>query len=158
HLGLLPAVPRWLAPGEFSVQRTENWTNVWIDRRPDLLIDYEAVDSRLAVSAGLPRAMQLQIDVEDRIGTGGQLDGIIEKFHRAIGNRDNRHTVPRGSVNIEVRDPATGQLIVSRHSLGPFSRAASVSLSKRFGNFAGSVSARFPRRGSDGVDPGGIDT
>lgn len=28
HLGLLPAVPRRLEPGEWSVQRTETWTNV----------------------------------------------------------------------------------------------------------------------------------
>jgi len=162
HLGLLPAVPRDLAPGEMSTQRSETWTNVWIDQRPELLIDYEAVDSRLGVNIGLQRSMQLQIALEDRTGTGGKLDSMIETFHHLIGNRDDRHTVNRDTVNIELRDPKTGALIVSRHSLGPFSRAASATLSKRYafgpGQLAGAVSVRIPRKGSDALGPGGIDS
>jgi uncharacterized protein DUF3187 len=158
HLGLLPAMPRRLGPGEWTVERSETWTNVWIDERPELLVDYEAIDSRLGVSVGLQRSMQLEIAIEDRIGTGGRLDGLIERFHRAIGNHDERSTVPRGTVNIELRDPKTGALLVSRHSLGPFSQAASATLSKRYGHLAGSVSVRLPRRGSDADTAGGIDS
>lgn len=158
HLGLLPAVPRKLEPGDWSVQRTETWTNVWIDQRPELLVDYEAIDSRLGVSVGLSRSMQMQITIEDRTGTGGRLDGLIENFHRVIGNHDDRHTVRNGSVNIELRDPKTGALLISRHSLGPFSRAASLSLSKLYGDFAGTVAVRVPRRGSEEINPGGIDS
>lgn len=162
HLGLLPAVPRDLAPGEMFVQRSETWTNVWIDQRPELLIDYEAVDSRLGVSIGLRRSMQLQIALEDRTGTGGKLDSLIENFHHLIRNRDDRHTVNRDRVNIELRDRKTGALIASRHSLGPFSRAATATLSKRYGfgpgELAGAVSVRIPRRGSDPLGPGGIDS
>ncbi|HEY3054947.1 MAG TPA: DUF3187 family protein [Thermoanaerobaculia bacterium] len=161
HLGLLPAVPRDLAPGEVSVQRSETWTNVWIDQRPDLLVDYEAFDSRIGVNVGLPRSMQFQIVLEDRVGTGGSLDPLIENFHRVIGNRDERHTVQRGTVNIEVRDPKTGALIIQRHSLGEFSRAASATLSRRHtlrrGEFAEAVSVRVPRKGSDPLGPGGAD-
>jgi hypothetical protein len=162
HLGLLPAVPRDLAPGEISVQRSETWTNVWIDQRPELLVDYEAVDSRLGISVGLPRSMQLQIALEDRTGTGGKLDSLIENFHHVIGNHDDRHTVNRDTVNIELRDPKTGALIVSRHSLGPFSRAASATLSKRYafgpGELAAAASVRIPRKGSDTLGPDGIDS
>jgi hypothetical protein len=162
HLGLLPAVPRDLAPGEISTERSETWTNVWIDQRPELLIDYEAVDSRLGVSIGLRRSMQLQIALEDRTGTGGKLDSLIENFHHLIGNRDDRHTVNRDTVNIELRDPKTGALIASRHSLGPFSRAASATLSKRYAfgpdQLAAAVSVRIPRRGSDRLGPGGLDS
>lgn len=150
HLGLLPAVPPDLAPGEMSTQRSETWTNVWIDQRPELLIDYEAVDSRLGVNIGLQRSMQLLIALEDRTGTGGKLDSMIETFHHLIGNHDDRHTVNRDTVNIELRDPKTGALIVSRHSLGPFSRAASATLSKRYafgpGQLAGAVSVASRER------------
>ncbi len=157
HLGLLPAVPKALAPGEWSVQRSETWTNVWIDQRPALLIDYEAIDSRLGINVGLPREMQMQLTIEDRTGTGGRLDSLIENFHQLIGNRDQRHTVRRGSVNIEVRD-ASGEMIVSRHSLGPFSRAATLAVSKRFGDFAGAVAVRVPRNGDDVMGTEGLDT
>ncbi len=161
HLGVVPVVPQKLAPGEMSVQRSDTWTNVWIDKRPELLIDYEAVDSRLGISIGLPRSMQLQIGLEDRIGTGGQLDPLIERFHRLIGNRNARDTVRRGSINIEVRDPETGALLVSRRSLGPFSRGADLTLSKRYalrrGDGSGAVSVRFPRQGSDAITPAGVD-
>ena len=158
HLGLMPAVPQWLAPGEFSVERAETWTNVWIDQRPALLIDYEAIDSRVAINGGLPWSSQFRVELEDRIGTGGRLDGLIENFHRVIHNVDQRDTVRRGSVNIEVRDRKTGDLVISRHSLGHFSRAATATLSRRFGNFAGSVSMRVPRNGGEAVDRGGVDT
>src|SRR2546428_873758 len=94
-LGLLPAVPRDLAPGEISTQRSETWTNVWIDQRPELLIDYEAVDSRLGVSIGLRRSMQLQIALEDRTRTRGKLGSLIEQFHHVIGNPVDPHNVNR---------------------------------------------------------------
>jgi hypothetical protein len=162
HLGFLPAVPRDLAPGEISVQQSETWTNVWIDYRPELLVDYEAVDSHLGVNFGLRRSMQLQVAIEDRVGTGGALDPLIERFHRVIGNHDDRHTVKRGTVNIEIRDPNTGALIVSRHSLGSFSRAASMTLSRSYplgpGQFAGAVALRVPRRTDDPLGSRGPDT
>ena len=162
HLGILPAVPRALAPGEFFVQRSDTWTNVWIDQQPGLLIDYEAVDARLGVSVGLPRSMQLQIALEDRLGTGGRLDPLIEKFHRVIGNHDRRNSVARDSIHIEIRDPETGALLISRTSLGSFSRGLDLTLSKRRhlwdGDVSAAMSVRFPRQGSAGIDPGGMDT
>ena len=162
HLGILPAVPRALAPGEFFVQRSDTWTNVWIDQQPALLIDYEAVDARLGVSVGLPRAMQLQIALEDRLGTGGRLDPLIEKFHRVIGNHDRRDSVARDSIHIEIRDPETGARLVSRTSLGSFSRGLDLTLSKRRhlwdGDVSAAISVRFPRQGSAGIEPGGMDT
>ncbi|HSP14759.1 MAG TPA: DUF3187 family protein [Thermoanaerobaculia bacterium] len=162
HLGLLPAVPGELDPGEVSVQRSETWTNVWIDQRPELLVDYEAIDSRLGINAGLPRSMQFQIALEDRIGTGGRLDPLIESFHKVIGNHDARHTVERDSINIEVRDPRTGALLVSRRSLGQFSRGVDLTPAKRYaagrGEASGAVSVRVPRQGSEAFAPAGMDS
>src|SRR2546428_13469670 len=80
HLGLLPAVPRDLAPGEISTQRSETWTNVWIDQRPELLIDYEAVDSRLGVSIGLPLTVSVEIALEGRPGPRRQLHFFVAEF------------------------------------------------------------------------------
>jgi uncharacterized protein DUF3187 len=162
HLALLPVVPRDLAPGEVSVQRSDTWTNVWIDQRPQILVDYEAVDSRLGIEVGLRRSMQLRIALDDRVGTGGRLDTLIENFHRVIGNHDARDTVRRDSINIELRDPQTGATLVSRRSLGPFSRSVEVTLSKRYtllrGDASGALSVRFPRVGSDAIMPTGIDS
>jgi hypothetical protein len=102
--------------------------------------------------------MQLQVALEDRTGVGGTLDPLIENVHRAIGNHDSRPTVGRGAVNIELRDPQTGALVVSRHSLGSFSRAATATLSRRYNNFAGAVSVRVPRGERDTLEPAGIDS
>ncbi len=151
HLAIMPAVPAPLKPGEWRVERADNWTNVWIDQRPKVLVDYEAVDSRLGIATGLTQSMQFQITIENRTGTGGRLDPVIEHFHHIIGNHDTRSTVPRDTVNIELGGE-------TRHSLGPFSRAASATLTKRVGDFAGSVSMRLPRQSNEAFGRDGIDT
>lgn len=151
HLAQMPAVPAPREPGEWRIERADNWTNVWIDQRPNLLLDYEAIDSRLGIATALTKSVQLQLTIENRTGTGGRLDPLIENVHRIIGNHDTRATVPRNTVNIRVDG-------VSRHSLGPFSRAASATLTKSVGEYAASVSFRVPHRSSEPFGPDGIDT
>ena len=149
RLGLLPVVPGELEEGEVRVGLAGTWTNVWINDRPNLLLDYEALDSRLTVGWALSRETQLEIAFEERSGFGGLLDPFIQNFHDRIGNGLNgRDSVPRGTVNIEVRNPQTGEIVISRRDIGPFSRGLSMTVSRtspsRFGRLAYATTLRVP--------------
>ena len=131
RLGLLPVAPANLEKGESRIYLSGTWTNVWVNDQPGLLLDYEALDSRIAASVALSDVTQLEIEFEERSRFGGLLDPFIQNFHRQIGNGLNgRDSVPRGSVNIVLRDPASNEVLVSRHDVGAFSRGVSLSLGR----------------------------
>lgn len=49
RLGLMPFGPAYLQKGETRVHLSGTWTNVWVNDQPGVLLDYEALDSRIAV-------------------------------------------------------------------------------------------------------------
>lgn len=157
RLGLLPVVPAQLPRGETLVQMSGTWTNVWVNDAPSLLLDYEALDSRITLIHGLTERTELQLEVENRKGFGGFLDPLIQDFHGMIGNGMNgRDSVGRNQVHIEIRDPETGKLLLDRHALGSYSRGivASVAHSRPLasGQLAYAGSVRVPlRHGGDEV-------
>ncbi len=164
RLTLLPVVPAELRKGEMRVAVSETWTKVWINDRPDMLLDYEALDSRLNASWALSTLTQLQLEVDGRSRFGGLLDPLIQNVHRLIGNGLNgRDTVPRDSVNIEVRDPNSGRLLMSRHYGGPFARGVAITMTQtrpsQWGRLAYAATVRVPVRntpedGTSGADLG----
>lgn len=129
RFGLLPTVPGELDEGDVRVEVSGTWTNVWINDQPNLLLDYEALDSRLTAAWALSPSMQVEVGLEERSGFGGLLDPLIQNFHDQIGNGQNRRdTVGRGAVHIEVRNPESGEIVISRNAIGTFSRGVSVTL------------------------------
>lgn len=153
RLALIPAAAADLRKGEVRVEFTETWTNVWVNERPALLLDYEALESRLSATWAVSDTWFLELEADDRRRFGGALDATIQNFHHAIGNGLNgRDTVPRNTVNIEVRNPNTGELALSLHDEGTFSRglSATAARSQPFlgGRLAFAVTVRVPLRHS----------
>jgi hypothetical protein len=147
----MPFGPADLQKGETRVHLSGTWTNVWVNDQPGVLLDYEALDSRIAVAHALSDSTQLEIDFEERSAFGGLLDGFIQDFHRQIGNGLNgRDSVPRGTVNIVVRDPQSDEVVISRHNVGAFSRGVSLTLgrsaSTKRGRFGWAATVRLPLR------------
>ncbi|MFZ2490676.1 MAG: DUF3187 family protein [Thermoanaerobaculia bacterium] len=151
RLATVPAAGTPPRKGELRVQLTSTWTNVWINERPNLLVDYEATDTRLAATWGLSDTFSVQLEYDERRRFGGRLDSLIQEFHHDIGNGLNgRDTVPRDSIHIEVRDPSSGELLISRHDSSTFARGLSLTAARsralRYGRLAYSVTLRVPVR------------
>lgn len=149
RLALIPAASADLRKGEVRVEFAETWTNVWVNERPALLLDYEALESRVSATWAVTETWVLELETDDRRRFGGAMDASIQNFHQAIGNGLNgRDTVPRNTVNIEVRNPSTGELALSLHDEGTFSRglSASAAKSRTFlgGRLAFAVTVRVP--------------
>lgn len=151
RLGMVPVFPGELAPGALQAEFSQTWTNVWINDRPNVLLDYEALHTRLTVGWRPAESTLLEIGIEERSAFGGVLDPLIQNFHHRIGNTLNgRDTVPRGTVNIEIRDAASGELLMERRDLGPFARGVSVTVARTtdtpHGRLAWGATLRVPLR------------
>jgi len=151
RLATVPAAGTPPRQGEVRVQLTSTWTNVWINERPNLLVDYEATDTRLAATWGLSDTFSVQLEYDERRRFGGSLDSFIQEFHHEIGNGLNgRDTVPRDSIHIEVRDPSSGELLISRHDSRTFARGLSLTAARSRelprGRLAFSATLRVPVR------------
>lgn len=131
RLALVPASAGYLRAGEVRLELTETWTNVWVNQRPAMLLDYEAVELRLSATWAVSDTWSLQMDIDERRRFGGALDAAIQNFHRLIGNGLNgRDSVPRNAVTIEVTDPDTGQVRLSLSDEGTFSRGVSATVGR----------------------------
>lgn len=149
RLGLVPLVPDELEQGEVRIEVSGTLTNIWIDDRPSLLLDYEVLDSRLRVGWALSASTQIELGLEQRSGFGGLLDSLIQSFHEKAGfSLDGRDLVPRGAVNIEVRDPESGEILIWRDHIGSFSRGLSLALARTNrsprSSFSYAASVRLP--------------
>lgn len=151
RLAAVPAAGTPPRKGELRVHLTSTWTNVWINERPDLLLDYEATDTRVTGTWGVSDTFSVQLEYDERRRFGGALDSLIQDFHREIGNGLNgRDTVPRDSIHIEVRDPRSGELLISRYDASTFSRGLSLTAARSrellHGRLAYSATLRVPLR------------
>lgn len=149
RLAMIPAVTGHLRGGDVRVEWSETWTNVWVNERPAMLLDYEALETRLTTTWAISESWALQLDLDERRRFGGALDAVIQNFHGVIGNGLNgRDTVPRNSVNIEVRHPDTGRSVLELHDERTFSRGISPTVARSQqvfgGRFTLAATARFP--------------
>ena len=86
------------------------WTNVWANDE-EFLLDYEMLDTFLAVGYGLNDDVGLALVIDNRSYFGGAMDGFIEGFHDLFGvSQDGRDTSPNGRAIIQRTDPATGDV------------------------------------------------
>ncbi len=99
-----PSVARDIPAGEWHVQVSSAWSNIWAQER-QYLMDYEVADSVLSISYGISRRWALEAAVQNRSYFGGAMDGFIEAFHNLVGvDQDGRDKVPNDQNQVVLRD------------------------------------------------------
>jgi len=118
RLTLPMVVPGGIKPGLGAHAHT-TWTNVWADRS-EYLLDYEMLDTVLAVTYGFDKRFGLAVTFNNRNYFGGEMDNFIQEFHDLFGIRQNgRDEVPKDRKIVQLFDPETGKTAVelSAHDL-----------------------------------------
>ena len=99
-------VPRQMTPETFRIHVGETLTNVWVNH-PRYALDYEMLESRLAVSYAVSKKLSVGIAYVQRDYFGGILDGLVEEFHDVLGiGQDGRNHRAKGKTDIAVFDRA----------------------------------------------------
>jgi len=97
--------PGWGSHIHFS------WVNIWAKEK-EFQLDYEMLDSSLAVSYGFNKRFGLAMAFDNRNCFGGALDSFIQGFHDLFGiDQGGRDEVPQGSSVIEWFNPKTGKKV-----------------------------------------------
>src|SRR5579862_5388094 len=69
RFGIDPRTPSTLAEGQWEAHVTETWTNTFVyDPNKALLLDFEALDSRLSLAYGVLDELELELEFENRSG------------------------------------------------------------------------------------------
>lgn len=106
RLSLTPRIPNFLKKGEWSLQETVTWTNLWA-YRPDMYrIDGEITRSATTLSWGFDDWLQLGVEFGVFGKSNGFADSFIEDFHETfhLGNA-RREEFPRNDFAIHLVRP-----------------------------------------------------
>lgn len=111
RLTLPMVIPGDIKPG-WGIHTHSTWTNVWADGR-EFLLDYEMLDTGLAVTYGFDTRLGLAVAFNNRNYFGGEMDNFIQEFHDLFGiSQSGRDEVPKDRKVIQLFDPQTGKTAV----------------------------------------------
>jgi hypothetical protein len=107
---MLPTVPEAIKPGGYKLSFGSAWTNVWA-REDSYFLDYEMLESFIAVSYGVNERLGLALGFSQRNYFGGAMDNSIEEFHDLFGlSQHGRDQAPHNDTRI-VRYDTYGNII-----------------------------------------------
>jgi hypothetical protein len=100
RLNMPPIVPEEIKPGGFKLSFGSAWTNVWA-RNDRFFLDYEMLDSYIALSYGISDRLGLALGFNQRNYFGGAMDNSIQEFHDLFGmSLEGRDTVPHNDTRL----------------------------------------------------------
>ncbi len=125
RFGIDPRTPSTLAEGQWEAHVTETWSNTFVYKQGETLLDFETLDTRASIAYGVLDELELELEFENRSAVGGIMDRFINAFHRSLGLTDaGRHNFSRNEFQIQINDNK-GALAITRGSgdQGSFSNA-----------------------------------
>ena len=109
-------IPGAFKPGSFGVHAGTTWTNVWVDRS-EVALDYEMLDTHIAVSYGINQRLGLGMAFDQRNYFSGAMDNFIQEFHDLCGiDQNGRDKVDRNLSRI-IRYDDQGNIIFQTDDL-----------------------------------------
>jgi len=110
RLSMLPWITPLLHKGEFELQSTATWVNLWGWKPSGYLVDGEALRLSVALCYGLSNSVQLRLEVPATYLTGGIMDSFIEGFHDTFGYvQAYRDAFPRNRFRVTFYAPGGGE-------------------------------------------------
>ena len=129
RLGIVPRTPSTLGKGQYDLRTSVTWVNIWASDDVYLL-DYEMLETSVAVARGITDTLQVEIELYNRSRFGGALDSISQGVHDLLGiSQDGRDDVPRNQFNflwLPTGDVPGGSLDASDR--GSFSRSVQLTV------------------------------
>lgn len=120
RLGIRPRTPSSLRKGQTDLHGSATWVNVW-SRNQNYLLDYEMLQSFVALSYGVADSVLLSLELQDRSRFGGEMDGTVQGFHNFFNiDQNGRDDSPKNQFVLQL-DPPNGEPEVT---LGPEDRGS----------------------------------
>jgi hypothetical protein len=102
RMGLLPRTPSTLAEGQWEVHWSEAYSNVFIKKPGDYLVQFDLLQSTVSLGYGVANELEVDLAFDNKSRFGGFLDQFIEHFHHAFGLPNQlRDTEPQNAFRIE---------------------------------------------------------
>ena len=119
RLSMRPWMTPLLQKGEFELQSTATWVNLWGWKPSRYLVDGEVLRLSVALCYGLSRTMQLRLEVPCTYRTGGIMDSSIEGFHDTFGYvQAYRDAFPRNRFRVTFYPPGGGESRLNSEDTG----------------------------------------
>jgi len=130
RFGIDPRTPSTLAEGQWEAHLTETWSNTFVYKAGEVLLDYEMLDTKASIAYGILDELELELGFENRSAFGGIMDRFINAFHRAFGLTDaGRHNFPRNQFEVQIADKnGTPAVSLDDDDKGAFSDSLSLTL------------------------------
>jgi hypothetical protein len=125
RLGIRPRTPSTLGRGQYQIDGTLSWVNVWGGGDADIRLDYEMLQTNVALAYGLADTVQIEGELLTRSRFGGGMDGLVQGFHNVFGvEQGGRDLVPRGEFTFELDGTeSTLPVAMAMTDRGVFSRS-----------------------------------
>ena len=119
RLNMAPWCEKPLKKGEFQLQTTTTWVNLWAWKPDRYLVDGEVLRVAVAVCYGITDRIQLRFEVPATLRTGGIMDPVVEKFHEALGLFNSyKEAFPRNRFRVVFRPPEGGEYRLDARDTG----------------------------------------
>ena len=85
----MPRTPSTLADGQFELNWTESFANVFAFEENDFRLDYLTLNSTLSLAYGISDTVQAEIAVGNLLRNDSYLDPVVDVFHDLFGLGDS---------------------------------------------------------------------
>ena len=154
RLTMPPMVPEAIEPGHYRLLFGTAWTNVWA-KEDRYFLDYEMLDSFVAVSYGVNDRLGLALGFNQRNYFGGAMDNSIEEFHDLFGiHQKGRDEAPHNDTRI-IRYDEFGNIIEDTNDISEANNN-NILFAAQF--ILGHGTERMPAMSVTGIARYGLDT
>jgi len=102
RIGLVPRTPSTLGEGQAEIHWNEAYSNVFIKKEGEYLLQFDLLQSSLGVSYGVTDTFEVDLEFDDKSRFGGFMDQFIQHFHHAFGLPNQlRNTEPDNAFAIQ---------------------------------------------------------
>jgi len=119
RLNMVPWCEAPLDKGQFELQTTATWVNLWAWKPDRYLVDGEVLRVAVALCYGMTDRIQLRFEVPATLRTGGIMDPVVEGFHEALGLFNSfKESFPRNRFRVVFYPPEGGEIRLDDRDTG----------------------------------------
>lgn len=119
RLNMVPWCEAPLDKGQFELQTTATWVNLWAWKPDRYLVDGEVLRVAVALCYGITDRIQLRFEVPATLRTGGIMDPVVEGFHEALGLFNSyKESFPRNRFRVVFYPPEGGEYRLDSRDTG----------------------------------------
>ncbi len=119
RLNMVPWLEAPLKKGQFELQTTTTWVNLWAWKPDRYLVDGEILRVAFSLCYGLTDRIQVRFEVPAALRTGGIMDAFVEGAHKTFGLFNAyKEAFPRDRFRIAFYPPQGGEVRLDDRATG----------------------------------------